>query len=198
MSESTSLTPTDEDAMSVANALIRARSELGLTQVQVAEASGVSRSAIKGYETGRNMPGGRELKALCSVLRVSPNAILFGTETPFSGGPEDGETPRWLRDASAEPESEDRARVRLSGLLSFLTSQERASILNLVQALAVARHGPEMPSFKIQQADHDVALMRAGLTVCQWAMRSTAPIDPAVVRKLFDEERARAETRGAT
>lgn len=33
-----------------------------------ASASGISRSAIKGYETCRNMPGARELRWLCRTM----------------------------------------------------------------------------------------------------------------------------------
>ena len=189
MSDPTSFEPAEDDALGVANALIRARAERGMTQVQLAEASGVSRSTIKGYETGRNMPGGREMRALCRVLRVSPNALLFGTETPFSGDAGDLKGEQWLRDALGEPESEARTKVRMNGLLYLLTAQERASLLNIVQALAVARHGPEFAAFKIEQADADVALMRGGLKVLQWAIRSTVPIDPEAVRKLFEDER---------
>ena len=189
MSEQTAHEPTEEGALGVANALIRARSERGLTQVQLAEASGVARSTIKGYETGRNMPGGREIRSLCRVLRLSPNALLFGTETPFSDDEDDSKGERWSRDALAEPESEAQAKVRLYGLLPLLTAQEGASLLNLVQALAVARHGPEMAKAKIEQADMDVALLRAGLKVFQWAQRSTMPIDPKAVKKLFEDER---------
>src|SRR4051812_31321179 len=69
-----------QDAMSIASELIRARDERGITQAHLAELSGVSRSAIKGYESGRNMPGARELKALCQALAVSPNRLLFGAE----------------------------------------------------------------------------------------------------------------------
>src|SRR5690606_4832477 len=66
-----------------ASELIKARTELGLTQSKLAEQSGLSVSAIKAYESGRNLPGARELRELCQALQVSPNKLLFGTEAPF-------------------------------------------------------------------------------------------------------------------
>ena len=137
------LSDADAEALGVASALIKARTVRGFTQAQLSDISGVSRSAIKGYETGRNMPGSRELKALCRALHISPNALLFGTETPFSGEPIDAENVAALREILAGPEDAKVTRARLAHLSTLLTTDEAASLFNLVQALAVARHGPE-------------------------------------------------------
>jgi transcriptional regulator with XRE-family HTH domain len=134
----------DPESMSVASALVAARAELGLSQAALADASGVSRSAIKGYETGRNMPGARELKALCAVLRVTPNALLYGTETPFSGDELDSEAARQTRTFLNEPKSAMHLRTQLMALGALLTIEEATSLLHLVRSLAVARHGPEI------------------------------------------------------
>ena len=131
--------------MSLASELIKARTDRGFSQAHLAEASGISRSAIKAYEAGRNMPGSRELKALCSVLHVTPNQLLFGTEAPTFG--ESGPT---VADAllKADPEWKMLARTRLSALADLLTADECAALLQLSQGIATARHGAE----KVRQA----------------------------------------------
>lgn len=125
------------DDSGIASELIKARNELGLTQAQLAERSRVSRSAIKGYETGRNMPGARELKALCRVLRVSPTALLYGSEQAF-------------KDQAIFPGNEElagfdldigRARWRLHAITKLLALEEVAALSQLARSIAVARHG---------------------------------------------------------
>lgn len=46
---------------------------------------GLSRPVISMYERGKNRPGMRELRILCDTLAVSPNQLLYGTESPFRG-----------------------------------------------------------------------------------------------------------------
>ncbi len=42
------------------------------------DAVGISRTTIVRYESGENIPGGRELRILCDALWVPPNWLLFG------------------------------------------------------------------------------------------------------------------------
>lgn len=51
---------------------IKARKELGLSQKQVAEQSGVSLRAISAFETGDSMPQRSNLEALLEVVPVPP------------------------------------------------------------------------------------------------------------------------------
>jgi transcriptional regulator with XRE-family HTH domain len=125
----------EEPADGIASALIKARNELGLTQAQLSELSGISRSAIKAYETGRNMPGSRELKALCRVLKVSPTVLLYGSEDSF--------TAQLGSDAPAEEYDHTRARWQLLALARMLAADEVAALLKLMRSIAVARHGVE-------------------------------------------------------
>lgn len=137
MSEQIQQSESDEDeAAGVASALVKARHERGLTQADLAERSGVSRSAIKGYETGRTMPGARELKSLCVTLGVSPTTLLYGSEQAFasvSGTSLGGHAPslgiklKWQLDA----------------LTRLLPDDEVGSLLHLARAIVVARHGVE-------------------------------------------------------
>lgn len=124
-----------------------------MSQAQLAEDSGVSRSAIKGYETGRNMPGARELKLLCRVLQVSPNVLLFGTEAPFGEGAQIASMSPGLQAMLSDPVDAKVTRLRLAYLSQLLTSDEVASLMNIVRALAVARHGAEVVQQTIEGAD---------------------------------------------
>lgn len=124
-----------------------------MSQAQLAEDSGVSRSAIKGYETGRNMPGARELKLLCRVLQVSPNVLLFGTEAPFGEGAKVASMSPGMQAMLSDPVDAKVARLRLMVLSQLLTSDEVASLTNIIQALAVARHGAEVVQQAILGAD---------------------------------------------
>ena len=121
---------------SFSSELISARNELGLTQSQLSTKSGLSLSAIKAYEAGRNLPGARELRELCQALQVSPNKLLFGTELPFRE--------RSFADVlagNAEQEPEKLSVTRAATLMKFLASDERTAVLTLVRSLAIARHG---------------------------------------------------------
>jgi len=182
------------EALAVASALIKARTERGLTQAQLSEASGISRSAIKGYETGRNMPGSRELKALCRVLHITPNALLFGTETPFSGEPADAEDVRLLREALAEPEDAVVRRARLATMLALLTPGEVGSLLSIVQALAVARHGAEVVQQSILGADFLLGMQRSMLAEAKKGPDGGPPDAQAIA----DEAEAFMERQGHT
>ena len=135
MAENSPTTSPDQEAAGIAAALIRARSERGLSQAQLAELAGVSRSAIKGYETGRNMPGARELRALCKALSVSPTVLLYGSEDAFAA---------LVGEKTREPAYNHVEAVwQLHSLAKFLTADEVAAMVKIARAVAVARRGVE-------------------------------------------------------
>jgi len=140
--------------ISFASELIKARNDLGLTQSQLASKSGLSLSAVKAYESGRNMPGARELRELSQALQVSPNKLLFGKELPFE--------PRSVMEQLTGGESEDEAvaRVRAMMLFCLLASDERESIYTLARSLAVARHGVETVKQALMGADFYAGAIR--------------------------------------
>lgn len=145
----TTAPPPDDskESKSIASALIKARNERGYSQAQLAELTGVSRSAIKGYETGKNMPGSRELKALCLVLGVSPTALLYGSEEAFAARLSGGAST--ALDASL-------ARWQLFALAKILPVEEVAALLQLARAIAVSRHGVDAVSAQLD-AGRDTA-----------------------------------------
>lgn len=67
----------------IAERIRKAREALDLTQQQVADKAGISRSAIVHYERGNVIPGGPELIGIAKALRATPNYILSGSEAFF-------------------------------------------------------------------------------------------------------------------
>lgn len=166
------------DKLALAPELVHARERLGLTQAQLATLSGVSLAAIKGYETGRTLPGARELRALCQKLEVTPNKLLFGSEAPFLDNTGS--------DISIFPGIHGSVvyRQRIKHLLHLLTADECASFYSLMSALVLARHG----SGELNAADQGADLF-AGLEV----MASGGPFDEELFRSVTRDKRIRKE-----
>jgi transcriptional regulator with XRE-family HTH domain len=53
-----------------------ARERLGLTQQQVAQALGVSKSTYCGYETGKRQPDVKKLQQISNILEVEADTLL--------------------------------------------------------------------------------------------------------------------------
>lgn len=160
------------DANTFSSELIKARSEYGMTQAQLAEKSGLSISAIKAYESGRNMPGARELRELSQSLQASPNKLLFGTELPFK----QRSTLNLLADA--ESEDENVTRVRGTMLLALLSHDEQHAIFTLAQSIAIARHGVSKVNESLLAADFMVGTFRGVIGQTSDAKIASKPIDP--------------------
>ena len=69
-----------EDGISIR--LKAARELRGLSQSDLHNKTGLSRTVLINYEAGRHKPGARELRLLCDALEVSPNQLIYGTEEP--------------------------------------------------------------------------------------------------------------------
>jgi transcriptional regulator with XRE-family HTH domain len=85
----TSASTTPGEWLGVGHRLKTAREERGFTQGAVAnrtkmidpDKKGISRTAIVGYEQDTSKPGLREIRLLCEVLRISPNWLIYGSES---------------------------------------------------------------------------------------------------------------------
>ena len=66
--------------MDFAENLKNARLSAGLTQQQVAESMGITKSTYCGYETGKRQPDVKKIKQLSQILGV-PSDVLLGTES---------------------------------------------------------------------------------------------------------------------
>lgn len=58
-----------------------ARESKSLSQSDVHRVTGISRMVLSKYEAGQNKPGTRELRLLCDALDVSPNYLIYGSES---------------------------------------------------------------------------------------------------------------------
>lgn len=66
-----------ENAMTLATNLKRFRAARGLTQQQVWEAAGLSKSSYTGYEAGTGMPAADKALAMARVLGVTTDELLL-------------------------------------------------------------------------------------------------------------------------
>lgn len=66
--------------MSFSKRLAAARKKRNLTQIQMAELSGINLSQIKRYESGHTQPSLEVLRRLALTLHVSADALLFDEE----------------------------------------------------------------------------------------------------------------------
>lgn len=126
---------------SIANEISHARKVLGWTQMELHLQTGISRETIKQYETGRNLPGAREIRLLSSALKISPNRLLLGTDdfsTPAS--PLEG-----LKNAENNPENPDgfRSYMQFMGIYTFLLPAEKAALLTLIEPILLSRKNAE-------------------------------------------------------
>lgn len=69
-----------ERAMTIGANLKRFRAIRGLTQEQVWEASGLSKSSYTSYEAGRSVPSADKVVAMAKVLGVTTDELLLDAE----------------------------------------------------------------------------------------------------------------------
>lgn len=136
-----------DDKLAIASEIIKGRERLGLTQAQLAAKSELSISAIKGYETGRNYPGTKELRQLCIALQITPNLLLFGDENPF-----EGDVAEKLASVG-EFKGPHVRRARVAALMDLLSASESLAVYSLVQSIAQARHGEAEVRSRLEFAD---------------------------------------------
>lgn len=130
----------DKLALEIGRRISQARSGLGISQQAVstrssmldADGVGISRATLSLYETGTNKPGAREILLLCEVLSVSPNWLLFGSESPA----------RTLQPSTLFLAGDD---LDISTRLAFATlalnPTDRDSIANIVFSMLTSKLG---------------------------------------------------------
>src|SRR3546814_4572571 len=59
-----------------------AREARKLSQIDMHNRTGLSRTVLINYEAGRHKPSAREIKLICDALEISPNYLIYGTEEP--------------------------------------------------------------------------------------------------------------------
>jgi transcriptional regulator with XRE-family HTH domain len=64
----------------LADRAIKARTRMGLTQLELSDISEISIKTIQGIEQGRRGMSEKTLNALCKAYRLTPNQFLFGVD----------------------------------------------------------------------------------------------------------------------
>jgi len=80
----------DRLAREIGQRILDARNGLGWSQqglhakTKLADSDrrGISRAVLSLYETGGSKPGAREIRLLCEALKITPNWLLYGTDSP--------------------------------------------------------------------------------------------------------------------
>lgn len=130
----------DRLAVEIGRRIVQARNGLGLSQQAVSTRSGmldsdgigISRATLSLYETGTNKPGAREILLLCEVLSVSPNWLLFGSESPA----------RALQPTTLFLAGDDLdISARLALAILALNPTDRDSIANIVFSMLTSKLG---------------------------------------------------------
>src|SRR5689334_17943064 len=68
----------------IAAEIKRARTRAGKSHSELHRETGISRTVLIGYESGRTRPGAREIRLICDALNTTPNRLLYGMEEPFA------------------------------------------------------------------------------------------------------------------
>lgn len=124
----------DTLAREIGKRILEARTGLGWSQQALhtrtklhdPENMGISRAVLSLYETGVNKPGAREICILCETLKITPNWLLFGSDSPAK-----------TLQASLEfmRGNELDVSVRLAFGMLALAPEERDSLASLVLSL---------------------------------------------------------------
>jgi transcriptional regulator with XRE-family HTH domain len=116
----------EPDAAETVGARIRAaRLARGMTQADLAEAVGVSRSAVAQWETERSGQVRGNLTRIASVLGVTVEHLLSGTATGAAVGPENATELALLRLYRACTDDDRAFLVRTAARLARAAERER-------------------------------------------------------------------------
>lgn len=111
-----------------------ARETKGLSQSDLHNKTGLSRTVLINYEAGRHKPGARELRLLCDALEVSPNQLIYGTEEPHSRTTGLADTILNMGQAAIAPT------ILIAPMLgAMLGKDDSRMLLNLIESLLRAK-----------------------------------------------------------
>ncbi len=108
--------------MSFQTNLKTARKAKGLTQLQVAELLGVTKSTYCGYETGKRQPDVKKIKRLAEILSVPADTLLETEKAPA------------ISDEGMSPE-----RKELLAIIDDLDDEAVKGLLDVVRAVKSLR-----------------------------------------------------------
>ncbi len=151
----------DRLAVEIGKRIADARNGLGWSQLALhtrtkltdPEGMGISRAVLSLYETGTNKPGAREIRLLCDTLKVSPNWLLYGSESPARAIQPSTD---FLRGSDIE------ISARLAFAMLALDATERDSLAQLVFSILTKKTGDiRLSSLMMAANSYSSDLMRS-------------------------------------
>ena len=120
--------------MEIKDRLKALRKAKGLTQIEFADALGVSRSNIASYETGKNELSGAVISLICKTFSVSEVWLRTGEGNMFSENAREEEIAAFMGDTlAAEPED---FKKRFVSMLASLNLEEWKLLEKIAKELA--------------------------------------------------------------
>ena len=114
-------------AMTIGDRIFDRLKEIGMTQKEFSEKTGISQSTISEWKSKRTNPTSEKIMIICDTLRVTPEWILSGSSKTGNRG---NELPWYVIDRSTEigmlvtryRELDEKQRERVMGYLEALTA----------------------------------------------------------------------------
>ena len=119
--------------MEIKDRLKALRKAKGLTQIEFADALGVSRSNIASYETGKNELSSAVISLICKTFSVSETWLRTGEGSMYTEDREEKQSVAFMRDALSS-ESKD-FRKRFISALAELNSDEWNLVEKIVKII---------------------------------------------------------------
>ena len=112
-------------AMTIGDRIFERLSEIGMTQKEFSQKTGISQSTISEWKSKRTNPTSEKIMIICDTLNVTPEWILSGSSKAGNRG---NELPWYVIDKSTELgmlvtrywELDERQRARVMGYLEAL------------------------------------------------------------------------------
>lgn len=145
MTETRSTTPNQQLGPEdhIKDRLRECRDAKEMTQTDLHKRTGLSRTVLAGYESGRHKPGARELRLICDALEVSPSYLIYGTEEPFAK--KTGLAALFGMKSNAAVSAS--MMLIIPGALALLQETEREAIGTLIAALIRSRDAKALAAF---------------------------------------------------
>lgn len=152
------------------------------TKMQDPKGQGVSRTVILSYEAGKFKPGARELRMLCEVLSVTPNWLIYGSDSAHEAAQASMETVRKNDAVSA---------FRLALAISVLKHHERGAFSSLVLSMA----GREMGDLRLSSLLYmGKELAEKALKELEASFREMSPGESLAEKSLLDLVKSYSES----
>lgn len=135
----------------IAIELKASREARGLSVSQLHSITGIARTALHDYESGRYKPGANEIRKLCEALGITPNKLLTGRDNP-----ETPATPLETVFGAGGPAIQV---MKASQLLHLLPVDERDAFYKLLLGLVSARYPADHVKAVLERTDMIAGIM---------------------------------------